>query len=176
MQATELIAKPDVTSEQSIVDISQMQGVTEIDSRFGKLKVNYNEKLFIEKGLLGIADKQYFCITPLPVAKFPQFRLLQSLEEHELSLIILPILLQNELIELQDLKEAMEDLNILSSNLELYLVVNIYREMNNIRISVNARAPIFVDKSSMQASQMVLRNPKYMVRHMLSGDYVKSAN
>jgi flagellar assembly factor FliW len=51
-----------------------------------------------------------------------------------------------------------------------FLIVNVYREGNNVRMSVNARAPILIDMQSKRGEQVVLRNPSYMVRHMLKGE------
>lgn len=157
-------------------NLLEMKGENEIDSRFGKININYDKKILIEKGLLGISDKLYFCITQLPVKKFPQFKLLQSLEEFSLSLILMPISLQNEIIAAQDLLDTIQDLSISPENCDIFLVVNVYRDLSNVRLSVNARAPIFVDKTTSKGEQMVLRNNKYMVRHMISGELSKPAH
>ncbi len=148
----------------------ELVGTGQIESRFGKINVDYDKKINIERGLLGMADKLYFCITNFPIKKFAQFQLLQSLEEHSLSLIIMPILLENNIVERADLLDIMQDLSIAPENCDMFLVVNVYRDMNNVRISVNARAPIFIDKSTKKGEQSVLRNNKYMVRHMITNE------
>jgi flagellar assembly factor FliW len=119
-------------------------------------------------------DKHVFALQDFPVKKFGRFMLLQCLEDYALSFIVLPLSLQNDIIAEEDLLEAASDLGIARDNLALYLIVNVYREMNAVRISVNARAPLFLDTSSQRATQSVLRNPAYLVRHMLKGEAVSS--
>jgi flagellar assembly factor FliW len=145
-------------------------GVGDIETRFGTITVNYDSPVVIEKGLLGMPDKHIFTVLDFPVKKFSRFKLLQCLEDNGLSFILLPLDLRNDIIEEDDLQEAATDIGIAREHLALYLIVNIYREMNTVRISVNARAPLFVDTRTQRATQSVLRNPAYLVRHALTGE------
>jgi flagellar assembly factor FliW len=153
---------------QSYLPVSERTGSEQIETRFGKVSISYDQPLFFEKGLLGIPERRYFDLLEFPVKKFAQFRLLQSLEDHALSFITMPLELNNSIIAEQDLLDTAADLDIPVQHLSLLLVVNIYREMHYVRMSVNARAPLFLDGRQRNVTQAVLRNNSYLVRHMLS--------
>ncbi|NET71306.1 MAG: flagellar assembly protein FliW [Sphaerospermopsis sp. SIO1G2] len=147
-----------------------------IETRFGHVTISYDAPIHLEKGMLGMPEKQYFCLTAFPVKQFPQFKLMQCLQDHQLSFIVMPLHLQNDLIAQSDLLETITDLGYDAAQVALYLVVNVYREASHVRVSVNARAPIFVNMATYKAEQAVLRNTRYMVRHMLSSDAGKPAS
>ncbi len=159
-----------VVEASSEVPVTERTGSETINTRFGKITISYDHPLHLEKGLLGMPESRYFCITEFPVKKFPRFQLMQSLEDHELSFIVMPLPIQNSIIKAEDILETAKDLKIDETHLSLMLIVNVYREANYVRMSVNARAPIFVDSTARKAEQCVLRNNQYMVRHMLSND------
>jgi flagellar assembly factor FliW len=145
-------------------------GVQEIETRFGKVIVNHDAPFFFEKGVLGMPEKRYFSLLDFPVKKFFQFKLLQCLDDHALSFIVMPLARQNPIIAEKDLLDAATDLDISPDALATYLIVNVYREMNMVRMSANARAPLFVNIRTHQAAQSVLRNNAYLVRHLLTGE------
>jgi flagellar assembly factor FliW len=91
------------------------------------------------------------------------------LDDYALSFIIMPLEMTNELISKEDLLEAAADLGLNESTMQIYLIVNIYREGSNVRMSVNARAPVFVETTHNHATQVVLRNNAYLVRQPLGG-------
>jgi flagellar assembly factor FliW len=140
-----------------------------INTRFGKIKVNRDAPIQFTKGLLGMPDKNEFCLVDFPVGKFEQFKLLQSLEDDNLSFITLPIDLDNPIIERADIEEGCRDLGIPTDELALLLIVSVHRDVNQVRLSANARAPLFMHANKRYAEQYVLRNNKYVVRHMISG-------
>ena len=152
--------------------IGETREPEEIETRFGKITINHENPIVFEKGLLGMPERNLFKLLTFPVRKFARFRLLQSLDDYGLSFITLPLELGNELITREDIKEAAADLDISEENLELYLIVNVYRESAQVRLSVNVRAPIFVDKQRNRATQAVLRNNSYQVRQPLGGEMI----
>ena len=139
-----------------------------IETRFGTINVPQKAPLVFNKGILGMPEKNQFTLVDFPIEKFQQFKLLQSLDDHELSFIALPIKLENPLIDKIDLEEACKELNFDISDLAVMLIVSVHREVNQVRLSVNTRAPILMDASLRIAEQYVLRNNKYVVRHMIS--------
>ncbi len=144
-------------------------GTEEIDTRFGKVTISHDRPVSFPKGMLGMADMRSYCLTEFPVEKFARFRLLQSLDDYNLSFITLPLAVKNTIIDEHDVKETAKDLGIATEHLSLLLVVSVHRDVNQVRLSVNARAPVFVDSNARVAEQIVLRNNKYHVRHMLGG-------
>ncbi len=118
-------------------------------------------------------ERNLFKLLNFPAKKFARFRLLQSLDDYGLSFITLPLAAENEIIVKQDIVEAAADLEISPEHLELYLIVNVYRESSQVRLSVNARAPVFLDTRRMRGTQAVLRNNAYLVRQPLGGEMIQ---
>src|SRR5580704_9819765 len=77
-----------------------------ITSRFGDITVDTGKALLFPRGLLGMPDKSRFVLANFPSPKMQQFTLLQSLDEHALSFIALPLELHNAIIAEADLKTA----------------------------------------------------------------------
>lgn len=139
-----------------------------IDTRFGKVSITRRSPIVFANGLLGLADRQNFCLTGLPSEKLARFKLLQSLDDLSLSFITLPIDLENSVVERGDLEQAARDLEIPINELVALLIVTVHRDTQGVKLSVNARAPLLLDASSRMAVQFVFPNPKYDVRHMIS--------
>jgi flagellar assembly factor FliW len=138
-----------------------------IQSRFGEVVVDTNKTLAFPRGLLGLPDKQNFALVNFPNEKMQQFTLLQSLDEHALSFITLPVGLENNIITASDIRTACQDMQIAEKNLALLLIVSVHRQVSEVKLSVNARAPILVDSARRSAAQYVFQNDRYKVQHML---------
>lgn len=140
-----------------------------IESRFGAITVDKAKAILFPVGILGMPDKHHFVLTDFPNAKLQQFKLLQSLDDHELSFITLPLELDNGIIERADVDNACRDMEIASPDLAMVLIVSVHRGLNNVQLSVNARAPIFVDTNRQAAAQYVFTSSKYRVQHFITG-------
>lgn len=138
-----------------------------IDSRFGPVVINTRNRIVFSRGLLGMPDKQQFALANFPNEKMQQFKLLQSMDEHALSFITLPIEVDNNIIEKEDILMACQALNIALGDLALLLVVSVYRTPEKTRITVNARAPIFLDAEKKWGVQHVFPHSKYLVQHII---------
>lgn len=138
-----------------------------IETRFGKVTVQRDKPIVFSKGLLGFPASTRFCLTDFPLPKFGQFKLLQSLEEDELSFIALPLDIENSIIERNDIVGACAELGFNIEDTILLLIVSVHRELKQVKLSGNARAPVFVHTKKKRAEQYVLHNNKYLVRHML---------
>lgn len=139
-----------------------------IDTRFGKVTIHRSNPIIFTNGLLGIPDKEQFCLTGFPSQKLSRFKLLQSLEDLKLSFITLPIDLDNPVVARADLEQAAKDLSIPANELVALLIVSVHREEGATKLSVNARAPIFIHAARKQATQHVFPHTKYDIRHMIT--------
>ncbi len=164
------------TDNQAIIANQMAEGMERgpngeeiIATRFGKIAIKRDNPIHFSKGLLGMPDKTSYCLLEFPVEKFAQFKLLQSLDDNELSFITLPLDTDNPIIERKDIESACRDLNFNVEDTVILLVVSVHREMSGVRLSANARAPLFMEANSRKAEQYVLHNNKYEVRHMISG-------
>ena len=142
-------------------------GMETITTRFGKVTIDHDHPLNIPKGMLGMNERKRYYITDFPVNKFGRFKLLQSLSDYDLSFIMMPLPIENQIIAKADIEAGAKDLRIDMAHLKLMLVVSVHRDTNKVALSINARAPLFIDTSSRSAEQLVLRNSAYQVRYML---------
>ncbi|TAE80636.1 MAG: hypothetical protein EAY76_05995 [Alphaproteobacteria bacterium] len=175
-----MFSSPDVLTDTPVVNVpneavalpyAERTGIVEIESRFGAVALDYTKPLLFAKGILGMPENQRYCLIPYPSKRFAHFRLLHCLDDDTLGFITLPFAQHNLIIAHADLMEAMNAVNMIPEYTSLLLVVNVYREMNSVRMSVNARAPILIDQRTRHAEQYVLRNNAYLVRHMLRDDF-----
>lgn len=165
-----------VTSDKSAIYASRMAspatefgpgGEELIDTRFGRIAIRRDAPLRFSKGLLGMPEKMNFCLLDFPVKKFPQFRLLQSLDDEALSFITLPVDADNDIIDREDIEKALKDLHIQARDLAILLIVSVHRGVGEVKISVNARAPLLIDAQRREATQYVFQNNRYLVQQAL---------
>lgn len=140
-----------------------------VESRFGKIKINRENSVYFPRGILGFPENLDFCLADFPSEKMEQFKVLQCLNDKELAFVVLPVQMQNQLIEQQDIDEATEILGIDKQNLAILLIVSVHRKASSVSLSVNVRAPIMVDTAQKLAAQFVFPNNKYEIRHFISG-------
>lgn len=148
--------------------MQEPSGGEAIDTRFGRVTIYRKNPLIFPNGLLGMPDKFEYCLTSFPSEKLARFKLLQSLDDTELSFITLPVEMENNIIERRDIELACKDLDLPGDNLTLLLIVTVHRAGNTVRLSVNARAPIFIDTPRRIATQYVFHNNKYQIQHMIT--------
>jgi len=138
-----------------------------VDTRFGRIRVQRDQPIIFRKGLLGMPEKTSFFLTDFPIAKFSRFKLLQSLDDQALSFITMPISINNDIIAKTDIEEGCKDLGFTIEHITLLLIVSVHRDVDGVRFSLNARAPLICDATRRVADQCVLRNNNYDIRHPL---------
>ena len=146
-----------------------------VETRFGKVTLQLAKALHFPKGILGMPEKKQFCINDFPMERFKQFKLLQSVEDDDLAFITFPVGAVNEFIQRDDITEACQTLSINESDLAVLLIVTVHRRVNSISLSANIRAPLLIDTANKVATQYVLPNNKYDIRHPLSDIVVETA-
>lgn len=143
-------------------------GVEVIDTRFGKVKINRKNPIVFPNGMLGLPDKFEYCLTEFSSEKLKRFKLLQSLDDFDLSFICLPLSVENSIIDKADILIGCKDLDIPENDVTLLLVVTVHRQSNGVKLSVNARAPIFISTLRRVATQYVFHNNKYEIQHLVT--------
>jgi flagellar assembly factor FliW len=138
-----------------------------IQSRFGEVVVDTDRAVGFPSGLLGMPDRSQFVLANFNSPKMEQFTLLQSLDDSQLSFITLPLEMNNSIIALGDIQNAAADLHINADNLVILLMVSVHRSPNKVWLSVNSRAPLFIDVRRKLGVQYVLANDSYKVQQML---------
>ena len=164
-----MLANPTLSQRDDQVDPSSDNSGKPIviDSRFGTLVVEADNILKLPSGLLGFGDYHDYGLAPLPDGQHPHFQVLQCLEAPDLAFLVAPLNLVSNAIDERDLAEACGNLGINRQSLALLLIVTVRRTEENAEISVNLRAPVFVDVTRRTARQYVLPNSKYSIRHTL---------
>lgn len=138
-----------------------------IKSRFGEVAIDSSKILSFPHGLLGMPDKFSFVLANFPSKKMEQFKLLQSTDDAALSFITLPLETKNPILNMKDISQACLDLQIPESSLALLLIVSVHRTPDQVKLSVNARAPLLVDVERKVGVQHVFQSDEYKVQHML---------
>lgn len=149
-----------------VSDVPQGQSLT-VESRFGTLVVAPAAMLTVPQGLLGFGDYREFGLAELPNGKYPQFRVLQCLTDQNLAFLVAPVAQDANAIDHADIVEACAVLGMAIEDLAVMLIVTVRRDDDGAHVSVNLRAPLFVDTRNRIARQYVLPNGKYPVRQPL---------
>lgn len=136
-------------------------------SRFGEVMIDISKAITFPRGLLGMPDRHLYALAEFPSTNMQQFKLLQSLDDSTLSFITLPIEVQGGFVEEQDILQVANNLGIALSDLAVLLIVSVHRTPEGTRISVNTRAPIFIDAATRKGVQFVFHNDKYKVQQYL---------
>lgn len=156
---------PAVLSQTAMNDVPDTEV---IETRFGQVTLYRKNPITFPNGLLGMPDKFQFCLTSFPSERLSRFKLLQSLEDQALSFIMLPVDIENPMIDRADIEQACRDLDMSIENVAMLLIVTVYREGSLVRMSVNTRAPVFMNVQRRLASQYVFHNSKYQIRQPIA--------
>jgi flagellar assembly factor FliW len=139
-----------------------------LETRFGEVTVSTDNPIIFPQGLLGIAGNFQYAMTDFPSEKLGEFKLLQSLDDHSVSFITLPLPLENAMIDYEDIVKAAGDVGVSDmENLVVMLIVSVHRSPLEVKLSANTRAPLLVYLPTRAAVQYVFQSSKYQVQHML---------
>lgn len=158
-------------SQQNDANQAKTPEITEgeiIQTRFGPIEIFPDKAITFERGMLGIPDSRQFVLTDFNTPSLEQFKLLQSIENHDLSFITLPLDLKNSIIARDDLLKAASELSLEPQFMATLLVVSVHRSPTKVQLSVNARAPLLVDARKRQATQYVFQHSRYQVQQPLN--------
>ena len=136
-------------------------------TRFGEVSFDEANAIAFPNGILGMPNQSKFFVARFPGSKMEGFSVLQSLVDTQVAFATLPILPSSTLIDGADIAEVSKVLEIAESDLLVTLIVSIQKTPSGSRLSVNLRAPVFIDTAQKRGYQIVLANPKYPVQHFL---------
>ncbi|MEX2649233.1 MAG: flagellar assembly protein FliW [Alphaproteobacteria bacterium] len=136
-------------------------------SRFGPIVVGSESLIEVPNGLLGFGGLRSYALATLPDERFARFLVLQSLEDDAVAFLVQPLEPSSGLIAPSELEEACAALGIPFDDLVLLLIVAVRRQGDKAVLSVNLRAPLFVNAARRRAVQHVLASGSYPVRYVL---------
>jgi flagellar assembly factor FliW len=138
-----------------------------VETRFGPLTFDETNSVSLLQGIIGFPQFRKFGLAAIPDPRMAQFKLLQSLEQADLSFLVLPVRLDGQTIADRDVDEACVALHISREDAAFLLLVTVRKEANGIAVSTNMRAPIVLDTCRRIARQYVMPNPRYPIRQPL---------
>jgi flagellar assembly factor FliW len=138
-----------------------------VDTRFGRFGFDPSQVVEFPRGVMGFPTHKRFAMTALPDPRFNQFMLLQSLTDESLSFLVMPATAGAGTIAPEDLEAEREALDIAPENLAVVLIVSVRKVGGETQVSVNLRAPVFLDAGRRVGAQVVLANGNYPIRHVL---------
>jgi len=138
-----------------------------VATRFGALAGHWDAVFEMPQGPLGFAKHRRFALLQIPNPKLDQFRLMQSLEETELSFIVMPYRPEEGPIAAPDLVDATEAAGMPIGDLTLLVIVTVRPLGDGVELTANLRAPVLLDHKRHVARQVVLGNSAYAIRHPL---------
>ena len=167
--------KVEQTVARNVVNSALLsEDTVSVDSRFGKININKNKVIRFTGGLLGMEDKTMFCLANFPDSNYAQFKILQSLEDAALSFVVLPLDSTANgsvnFIEKSDFTTCLQTLGIEEKDAALLLVTSVHHIIgaDEVKVSVNVRAPLVIDTKNYSGTQYIFQSNKYQIRQMLN--------
>lgn len=122
-------------------------------------------KIFFEKGLLGLEEYKNYEIEE--IEGNDTFKVLRSLEDKDLSLVIVSPFDVKEDYEIDLPDETVKNLKITDDkDVELYTTVTLNSDMK--KSTTNLRAPLVINIKNALGEQIILKNENYKIKHAIA--------
>lgn len=130
----------------------------------GEIEYKENQIINFNKGIPGFNEYKKFIILELP--EYMPFKLMQSLENDEVSLIVTsPYEFLND-YEIKLGEETVRNLNIESPE-QVMILTTVTLNTDVKKITTNLQGPIVINTSNNLGEQIILDNSKYKVKSPL---------
>ncbi len=140
---------------------------TQLKTRFGDISADTSKAIEFPNGILGMPNQKKFLISAMPDKKMEKFQVLQSLNDSDVSFAVVPLATLGALIDNEHLEEIRKVLEMSQADFLTMLIVSIQKTPSGAKLSVNLRAPLFIDTANRAGYQIVLASSKYPVQHYL---------
>lgn len=129
-------------------------------------EIEYEEKNIItfKKGLLGLSDLKEFIL--LDLEDYEPFKLLQSLQDNEIAMIVTSPYEFFKDYEFVLSEETIKNLKIESPD-KVNVITTVTLNSDVKKITTNLQGPIVINTSDNIGEQIILDNPKYKVKSPL---------
>ncbi|MEM7169529.1 MAG: flagellar assembly protein FliW [Pseudomonadota bacterium] len=142
----------------------QASDLVVIDTKFGQIEFDRDFALNFPKGVPGFKGYNEFALARLPGHEDGNLLLLQSIEPSDLSFVVIGYDAAAKLITAEDIAEAQRYLGIAPEDCAMMLIVRFENRDGKVSMTVNLRAPLFLDTANRLAWQHILANESYQVR------------
>lgn len=130
----------------------------------GKLEYEEEDIIIFKKEILGFDNKEKFVLVELE--DYKPFKLLQSLEDEEVGLILTSPFEFYDDYKVNLPEETLNRLNI-DNEEEVLLLTTITLSSDPKKITTNLKAPIIINKKANLAEQIIIDDSKYNIKHPL---------
>ncbi|MDX2050116.1 MAG: flagellar assembly protein FliW [Rickettsiaceae bacterium] len=147
--------------------------IYEVSTKLGNIKVSPSNTIFFPRGLCGIGDIKKYCLSNIPENKLPGALIMQSLEGEDLTFIVVPLSSyfyegEHAVMDYTQIRLASEQYDIKEDNLSVLAISKISKIDDKFEISLNLKAPIFLDTSEKLAFQHVFIKYDYPIDYKIS--------
>ena len=130
----------------------------------GEIEYEENNIITFKKGLPGLNELKKFIL--LDLQDYEPFKLLQSLEDDEISLIVTSPYEFFKDYEIKLSEETIKNLNIDSPE-QVNIITTVTLNSDVKKITTNLQGPIVINTSNNLGEQIILDNSKYKVKNPL---------
>lgn len=130
----------------------------------GKLEYDGKDIIIFKKEILGFNNKEKFVLVELE--DYKPFKLLQSLEDEEVGLILTSPFEFFDDYKVNLPEETLNRLNI-DNEEDVLLLTTITLSSDPKKITTNLKAPIIINKKANLAEQIIIDDSKYNIKHPL---------
>ena len=144
--------------------------ILSIQTRFGVVKLNLENTIKFPSYILGMEGLTDYCFVDYPDEKYNNFKLLQSVEDPEVTFVVYP-LTDNKIYDKSDLDECINNIKFECNKEDIVftLIVGVQRDIDGKmeKVTVNLRAPIVIDTTNKVGHQYIFYNGNYSIRHQI---------
>ena len=134
---------------------------------FGDVEIDDSKVITMDNGLFGFENyKKYVLLYDSSSDEIPNIQWLQSLYEE---LLALPVMIPTTVVP--DYNPVVEDETLASlgewkeEDVSMLVTVTVPEDIK--KMSINLKAPIVINTTTMKGCQVVAENPEYEVKHMI---------
>lgn len=139
-----------------------------VESRYGMLTFTADQAVMMERTILGFPHLTEFGIARLPSESGASLVLLQSLEDANIAFPCVALDVTNPMIDQTDIETTCTQFGIKVEDCAVLCILTIRKgDDGHNQLTLNLRAPVFVDTARRLAWQHVLHNPRYPIRHTM---------
>ncbi|NFS27808.1 flagellar assembly protein FliW [Clostridium botulinum] len=130
----------------------------------GNIEYEEKDKITFKKGILGFENLKEYILVDLKECE--PFKLLQSLEDEDVGLIVVSPF---EFLKNYETKLNTEEIKRLEirSEEEVTLVTTVTLNSDSKKITTNLKAPLIINISNNLGEQIILDNSDYKIKHLL---------
>ncbi|MBN1067051.1 flagellar assembly protein FliW [Clostridium botulinum] len=130
----------------------------------GNIEYEEKDKITFKKGILGFENLKEYILVDLKECE--PFKLLQSLEDEDVGLIVVSPF---EFLKNYETKLNTEEIKRLEirSEEEVTLVTTVTLNSDPKKITTNLKAPLIINISNNLGEQIILDNSDYKIKHLL---------